>query len=53
MLASVLEKGVNGIEDIVDAVMADYDVDEATCKADVQTVLDQLEQYKILASCQK
>ena len=36
----VLEKGVNGIHDILDAVMPDYEVHHATYKAHDQTLLN-------------
>lgn len=50
LIWKMLEKGVEGIDEIVKAIMDDYEVDETICKADVQTILDQLAQYEILAS---
>ncbi|MGL4631605.1 MAG: PqqD family protein [Leadbetterella sp.] len=44
----LLSQGAKTKEDIVDSVLEEYDIDELTCVNDVEALLEELQQEKLI-----
>lgn len=48
MIWDILEEGVDDVDDIVSAIMQEYEIDAETCRNDVEIILQQLQQMGVI-----